>query len=73
MVLPKSSDHQCLLEDQFERRLFTRRGDLTNAIRLAIATNVLHAMINGVWGTITHLADEYGVSRPFVYSLVNTL
>jgi hypothetical protein len=61
MILAHSADYRCLLEDRFERRLFTRRSDLTNAIRLAIATNALHAMINGVWGTITHLADEYRV------------
>jgi hypothetical protein len=73
MILPNSADHQCLLEERFERRLFTRRTDLTNGIRLGIATNALHAMINGVWGTITHLADEYKISRPFVYSLADTL
>jgi hypothetical protein len=66
-------DYLLGVQDRFERRLFTRRGDLTNAIRLAIATNALHAMINGVWGTITHLADEYRVSRPFVYSLADKL
>ena len=73
MMLPSSTGHQSLLEDQFERRLFTRRTDLTNAIRLTIATNALHAMMNSAWGMITHLADEYGISRPFVYSLANTL
>jgi hypothetical protein len=73
MILPNSADYRCLLEERFERRLFTRRTDLTNGIRLAIATNALHAMINGVWGTITHLADEYRVSRPFVYSLADKL
>jgi hypothetical protein len=73
MILANSADYRCLLEDQFERRLFTRRTDLSNAIRLTIATNALHAMINGVWGMITHLADEYGISRPFVYSLADTL
>ena len=73
MVLPKSADHQSLLEARFERRRFTRRADLTNSIRLTIAADALHAMINGVWGTITNLADEYGISRPFVYSLADTL
>ena len=73
MVLPNSANHQPLLEGPFERRLFTRRPDLTNEIRLIIAMNALHAMMNGVWGTITHLAAEYGISRPFVYSLANTL
>ncbi len=73
MILPNSVEHSSFLEGQFERRLFTRRTDLTNEIRLAIATNALHAMINGVWGTITNLADEYVISRPFVYSLADTL
>ena len=73
MILPKAVDHPSLPEGQFERRLFTRRSDLTNATRLAIATDALYAMINGVWGTITNLADEYEISRPFVYSLANTL
>ena len=73
MVLPKSADHRSLLEARFERRRFTRRADLTSSIRLAIATYALHAMINGVWGTITNLADEHGVSRTFIYSLAGTL
>ena len=73
MILRNSADKQSLLEDQFERRLFTRRTDLTNGIRLAIATNALHSKINGVWRTITDLADKYKISRPFVYSLAATL
>jgi hypothetical protein len=73
MVLPKSADRQSLLESRFERRRFTRRADLTNSIRLTIAADALHAMLSGVWGTITNLADEYGTSRPFVYSLAYTL
>ncbi len=73
MVLPKSADRRSLLESRFERRRFTRRADLTNSIRLTIATDALHAMLSGVWGMITNLADEYGTSRPFVYSLAYTL
>ena len=73
MVLPNSADYQPLLEERFERRLFTRRSDLSNTIRLAIATEALHAMMNGVWGTITNLADEYSISRAFVYSLAGRL
>ena len=73
MVLRNSADQQSLLEGQFEKRLFTRRTDLTNEIRLMIATNALHAMTNGVWGTITDLADKYIISRTFVYSLAKTL
>jgi hypothetical protein len=29
--------------------------------------------LNGTWGTITHLANEYGISRTFIYSLANNL
>jgi hypothetical protein len=73
MVLRKSTDHPSLLKKQFKKRRFTRRADLTNSIRLAIAADALHAMINGVWGGITNLAEEYKISRPFVYSLADTL
>lgn len=73
MILPNSTDRQPLPEDQFERRRFTRRTDLTNGIRLTIAVNALLAKMNGVWGTITNLADKYHISRPFVYSLADTL
>ena len=73
MVLRNSADQQSLLEGQFKKRLFTRRTDLTNEIRLMIAINARHAMTNGVWGTITDLADKYIISRTFVYSLAETL
>jgi len=73
MALPFPTEHPLLLEEQFERRLFTRRNDLTNAMRFIIATDALHAMANNVWGTITHLADTYKISRPFVYSLAAAL
>lgn len=73
MILPNTAKTQASLEDHFDRRIFTRRYDLSNAIRLAIATNALHAMLNGVWGTITNLAFEYNISRTFVYSLADTL
>ena len=73
MVLRNSADHRASFGGRLERRLFTRRPDLTNGIRLAIATSAIHAMLNGVWGTITHLADEYGISRTFIYSLADTL
>lgn len=36
-------------------------------------TNGLHAILNGTWGAITHLANEYGISRTFIYSLANNL
>jgi hypothetical protein len=74
MVLPPDSAAcQPVLEEQFERRLFTRRSDLTSALRLEIATQALHAMTDKLWGTITHLAEKHSVSRPFVYSLARTL
>ena len=73
MVLRNSAERQSVLEDKFDRRLFTRRTDLTNEIRLAIATSALHAKMNGVWGTITDLANRYEISRPFVYSLADDL
>ena len=73
MMLPNLAVRQSLLEEQFDRRLFTRRTDLTTVIRLTIATTALHAMMNGVWGTITHLADDFQLSRTFVYSLAGTL
>ena len=73
MKLLPSADLDSLLEGQFERRRFTRRTDLTDAIRLAIANAALHARENRVWGTITHLAEKYGISRPFVYFLAERL
>ena len=73
MSLANSEDFQFSLEEQFEGRLFTRRTDLSNDIRLLIGTNALHAMLNRVWGTITHLADEYGISRTFIYWLANSI
>src|SRR5450631_497676 len=73
MSLANPEDFQFSLEEQFEGRLFTRRSDLSTGIRLLIGTNALHAMLNGVWGTITHLADEYGISRTFIYSLANSI
>lgn len=73
MVLRDSVNTESLLEGQFDRRRFTRRTDLTNEIRLIIGANALYATLNGAWGTITNLADEYGISRTFVYSLAKTL
>ena len=73
MVLPNSADHRSVVKENFDVRLFTRRDDLTDAIRLEIATNALHAMMNRVWGTITNLADQYNISRTFVYSLAQKL
>ena len=68
LAAPQSS-----LDDSFERRLFTRRSDLTEAIRLSIANTALNAILNGGWGTITELSKEYSISRTFVYSLAENL
>ena len=73
MSLTNIADFQFPLDEQFNGRLFTRRKDLTDSIRLLIGTNGLHAILNGTWGTITHLADKYGISRTFIYSLANSL
>src|SRR5664280_1654263 len=73
MSLTSTADFQFPLEEPLNGRLFTRRKDLTNNIRLLIGTNALHAILNGIWGTITHLADDYGISRTFIYSLANNL
>ena len=60
-------------DESFEKRLFTRRPDLTEAIRLTIANDALHAMLNNRWGTITQLSRAHKVSRTFVYSLAKHL
>lgn len=73
MVLRNSADFQSSLDEQFDRRWFTRRNDLTNEIRLSIASDALHAIMNRTWGTITNLADKYRISRTFIYSLAHTL
>ncbi len=67
------ADLESSLDEQFERRKFTRRNDLSNAVRLAIATNALHAQMNSLWGTITDLANKHSISRTFVYELASTL
>src|SRR5664280_2787241 len=53
MSLTSTADFQFPLEEPLDGRLFTRRKDLTNNIRLLIGTNGLHAILNGTWGTIT--------------------
>jgi len=60
-------------DESFEKRLFTRRSDLTEAIRLTIANDALHAILNHRWGTITQLSRTHEVSRTFVYSLAKRL
>ncbi len=59
--------------NHLKKRLFTRRSDLTQAIRLTIANDALHAMLNNRWGTITELSRAHEISRTFVYSLAKRL
>lgn len=75
MLITNSAIFQSALEENFEGRLFTRRADLSNEIRLLIGTNALHAMMNmnHAWGTVSRLANEYHVSRMFIYTLANSL
>ena len=47
----------------FKNRIFTRRSYLTSEIRLNIGVAALSAAINKQWGTVTHLAEQYDVSR----------
>ncbi|WP_087870919.1 hypothetical protein [Bathymodiolus platifrons methanotrophic gill symbiont] len=68
-----SAAPQSSFDDTFEKRLFTRRSDLTEAIRLTIANTALNAILNGSWGIITELSKAYGISRTFVYSLADRL
>jgi len=68
LAAPQSS-----FDDTFEKRLFTRRSDLTEAIRFTIANTALNAILNGRWGVITELSKAYGISRTFIYSLADRL
>ena len=73
MMFRDSSFFQDSIAGQLEKRKFTRRKDLTTAIRLSIANTALYAQMTGAWGTITDLAKTYNISRTFVYSLGSTL
>jgi hypothetical protein len=48
---------------------FTKRYDLSVDMRLKIACSAL----SGSWGTVTSLANQYDISRTFVYQLKNNL
>lgn len=72
MILPSPAGFQPPISAKFERRKFTRRQDLSGTTRLSIAIDALHAMMSDSWGTITHLANEYSISRTFVYTLAAT-
>jgi len=52
---------------------FVRRSDLTPSKRLYIAYTALRAMADSSWGTITFLAQQFMISRMFVYMLANSL
>ncbi len=58
---------------QFESLKFVRRNDLNATIRFSMAIEALYAQLNGVWGTVSRLANENNVSRTFIYSLVSSL
>ncbi|NNF95657.1 MAG: hypothetical protein HKM94_01860, partial [Halobacteria archaeon] len=73
MMLPDAVIRQDSIAGQLEKRKFTRRNDITTAIRLSIANTALYAQMTGAWGTITDLAKTYNISRTFVYSLGSTL
>lgn len=73
MVLPPQAAHQSPLTDHFESLKFVRRNDLTASIRFSIAIEALYSQLNGVWGSVTRLANENNVSRTFIYSLASSL
>jgi hypothetical protein len=50
-----------------------RREDLTNDMRSTIAHKAYLAQINKSYGVITALANEYKISRQFIYNLLYTL
>jgi len=72
MVPPNPVNPCNSLIKQFTRK-FTRREDLASQVRLTIANAVIFAQIIGDWGAITALANQYDVSRTFVYSLASIL
>ena len=52
---------------------FLRRHDLTPSIRLYIAATALMAQVNGTWGKLTEISQQFMISRTFVYMLIATL
>jgi len=71
--MPFSFILQSPLPVQFESLKFIRRNDLNANIRFSIAIEALYAQLNGVWGTVSRLANKNNVSRTFIYSLVSSL
>ena len=56
-----------------ERKKFIRRHDLDVLTRLTIAFTAIIPMAEKQRGTITKLANEYLISRTFIYILANSL
>jgi len=73
MILPVSPIPQTSFDEPLKNIKFIRRDDLSNAIRLSIASSAIQAQMTGSWGTITELANKYNISRTFVYMLGSTL
>ena len=73
MAFPLQAIPQYPLAVQFESTKFFRRTDLTTEIRFTIAIKALYGQLNGVWGTVTQIAKEMNISRPFIYSLASSL
>ncbi|MCP4697705.1 MAG: hypothetical protein GY862_12765, partial [Gammaproteobacteria bacterium] len=73
VISPVSTELESALNERFERRKFTRRNDLSSAVRLTTATDALHARMNSLRGKITDLAGKHNISRTFVYQLSSTL
>ncbi|MCP4696859.1 MAG: hypothetical protein GY862_08430, partial [Gammaproteobacteria bacterium] len=73
VISPVSAELESALNERFERRKFTRRNDLSSAVRLTIAIEALHIQMNSLWGKITDLAGRHNISRTFVYKLSSTL
>jgi len=58
-----------LSQSNCKGKKFIRRPDLSTEIRLHIAYKALF----GTWGVITNLAEEFGISRTFIYMMMNDL
>ena len=58
---------------KIQENKFIRRNDLTPFIRLTIAYTALVAMYEKQRGVITKLAEDFLISRTFVYMLANSL
>lgn len=59
-----------LSELGFTGKKFIRRTDLTESIRASIAVRAYLAKETSEWGIITFLAQEYNISRSFIYDML---